>query len=130
MTDWAPLDWAVGIAAFLTAVGVIVRVGVIPVTRAVNRLVDTVEASPLHAEQLHGLDDRLNALTDEHVTMNAQLEVVCAALRPTNGDQRSLSDRLDAIGEIVAAHVESDDDRFANGDRRLAAIEARLKEKL
>jgi hypothetical protein len=85
-----PLNEIIMIGAVVGALGVIVKMAVLPVVRwaralatgietAVNRLGDV----PEHEERLASIEGQLCAIHD--------------ALKPTNGDRRSISDRLDTV---------------------------------
>lgn len=92
-----PDSWQAGwlneiimIGAVLAALGVIVKVAVLPVFRwlrnfalAFETAVDRLATVPRHDDRLDVIEQRLGDIHE--------------ALRPTNGDRRSISDRLDTV---------------------------------
>lgn len=63
--------------------------------------------------QLQPLHDKLEA-RDEHVSaIDEKVGALAEAVRPTNGDQRSISDRVDAGNAALTAHTAQDQRNFS-----------------
>lgn len=90
-----PLNEVVLIGAVVVAVGAIGRYCVLPLWRWCVRIAVGFETvvDRLTAVAVH--EDRLD-------TIESTLEEIHAALRPTNGDRRSISDRLDTVKQQTA----------------------------
>jgi hypothetical protein len=85
-----PLNEVIMLGAVLAAIGVILKLAVIPVFRWIRNIalafettVDRLDRIPQHHERIDHIEERLGAIQE--------------ALRPTNGDRRSISDRLDTV---------------------------------
>jgi len=83
--------------AGLVAVGVIYNYGVRPVFRGGKRLTnaiiaisDWITAIPVHEDKIEKLE--------------GQIKTIHNALAPTNGDRRSISDRLDTVKFQTSEH--------------------------
>lgn len=90
-----PLNEVVLLGAVLAALAVIGRVIVLPVWRWIRRIsygietaVDRLSDVPIHDERIDVIEKRI--------------EEIVEALRPTNGDRRSISDRLDTVKQQTA----------------------------
>lgn len=104
-----PLNEIIMLGAVVGALTVILRAVVLPVVRwgravatgldtAVSRLADV----PAHEERLAVIEGELCAIHE--------------ALRPTNGDRRSISDRLDTVKQ-----------QTADNHREIATLKAQLE---
>ncbi len=78
------------IGAVVAALGAIFRLIVVPIARWVKRLVNAIETVTERLAAVPDHDDRLDEI-------EKQVAEVVEALRPTNGDRRSISDRLDTV---------------------------------
>jgi hypothetical protein len=85
-----PLNEIIMIGAVVGALGVIIKMVVFPVVgwaralaTAIETAVNRISDVPEHEDRLAGIDEQLCAIRD--------------ALKPTNGDRRSISDRLDTV---------------------------------
>lgn len=85
-----PLPEIVLLGAVIAACGAIVKMVVMPIGRWLRRLVVAVETATDRLAQVPEHDDRLDV-------MERQITEIHEALRPTNGDRRSISDRLDTV---------------------------------
>lgn len=85
-----PLNEVIMIGAVLAAVGVILKMAVLPVLRTIRRFLIAAETAADRLANVPVHDQRLDV-------MEAQISEIAEALRPTNGDRRSISDRLDTV---------------------------------
>ena len=85
-----PLNEIIMIGAVVAALGAIFRLVVVPVFGSARRLVTAIETITDRLASIPDHDDRLDAIEQ-------QVAEVVEALRPTNGDRRSISDRLDTV---------------------------------
>jgi vacuolar-type H+-ATPase subunit I/STV1 len=98
-----PLNEIIMIGAVLAALAVIGRVLVLPVWRWFRRI-------------SHGIETAVNRLSDVPVhedridSIEAQIKAIHNALEPTNGDRRSISDRLDTVKYQTAQNTNKIDD--------------------
>lgn len=88
--ETGPLPEVIMLGAFVAAVGAIVRMVIIPVARWIRRLVIAVETASERLASIPEHDDRIDMIEQ-------QITEIVEALRPTNGDRRSISDRLDTV---------------------------------
>ena len=103
--DLIPNDWQNGalpeivmLGAVVAAIGAIFKMVVLPVARWMRRLVIAVETATDRLAQVPEHDDRLDL-------MESQICEIVEALRPTNGDRRSISDRLDTVKQQTAENA-------------------------
>ena len=94
-----PLNEVVLIGAVLAAIGVIMKSAVIPLFRAFKRLVTAIETAADRLAEVPVHDQRLDV-------MESQISEIAEALRPTNGDRRSISDRLDTVKQQSATNAD------------------------
>jgi hypothetical protein len=94
-----PLNEIVLIGAVLAALAVIVRVLVLPVWRWVRRISSGIETAVDRLSDVPVHDERIDII-------ERKIEEIVEALRPTNGDRRSISDRLDTVKQQTAANSE------------------------
>ena len=92
------LNEVVLIGAVLAALGVIMKLAVIPLFRAFKRFVVAIETAADRLAEVPVHDQRLDV-------MESQIAGIAEALRPTNGDRRSISDRLDTVKQESAANT-------------------------
>jgi uncharacterized membrane protein YhiD involved in acid resistance len=85
-----PLNEIIMIGAVLAAVGVVMKLIVIPVLRWLRSLALAIETAASRLADIPNHEDRLDSM-ERHITE------IRDALRPTNGDRRSISDRLDTV---------------------------------
>lgn len=90
--DWqaGPLNEIILAGATVAALGAISKMVIMPIVRWLRRLVLAVETVTDRLAQIPEHDDRLDAIEE-------QIQQILEALRPTNGDRRSISDRLDTV---------------------------------
>jgi cytochrome c-type biogenesis protein CcmH/NrfG len=94
-----PLNEIVLIGAVLAALAVIVRVLVLPVWRWVRRISSGIETAVDRLSDVPVHDERIDII-------ERKIEEIVEALRPTNGDRRSISDRLDTVKQQTIANSE------------------------
>ena len=85
-----PLNEVVLIGAVLAALAVIGRVLILPVWRWVRRISNGIETAVNRLSEVPVHDERIDMI-------ERQVTDIVEALRPTNGDRRSISDRLDTV---------------------------------
>lgn len=88
--ETGPLPEVIMLGAFVAAVGAIVRMVVVPIVRWIRRLVIAIETTADRLASIPEHDDRIDIIEQ-------QITEIVEALRPTNGDRRSISDRLDSV---------------------------------
>ena len=93
-----PLNEVVLIGAVLAALGVIMKSTVMPLFRAFKRLLKAIETAADRLAEVPVHDQRLDV-------METQICEIAEALRPTNGDRRSISDRLDTVKQESATNT-------------------------
>lgn len=103
--DLIPDAWQTGLlnevvllGAVLAALAVIGRTVVVPCWRWIRRISAGIETAV----------DRLSDVPEHDVRLDvieAQIAEIVEALRPTNGDKRSISDRLDTVKQQTAEHT-------------------------
>jgi hypothetical protein len=94
-----PLNEIIMIGAVLAALAVIGRVLVLPVWRWVRRISHGIETAVDRLSDVPVHDERIDII-------ERKIEEIVEALRPTNGDRRSISDRLDTVKQQTAANSE------------------------
>jgi hypothetical protein len=94
-----PLNEIIMIGAVLAALAVIGRVLVLPVWRWVRRISSGIETAVDRLSDVPVHDERIDII-------ERKIEEIVEALRPTNGDRRSISDRLDTVKQQTAANSE------------------------
>jgi hypothetical protein len=97
LLEFLPNDWQSGwlaeivmIGAVVGALAVVGKTVVVPTFRSVRRVVTAIETAVSRLDSVPEHDGRLDVIE----------QAVCAikqALEPTNGDRRSISDRLDSV---------------------------------
>ena len=78
------------IGALVAAIGVIGKMVLLPAWRWLRRISAGIETAVDRLSDVPVHDERLDA-------MEAKIVEIVEALRPTNGDRRSVSDRLDTV---------------------------------
>lgn len=94
-----PLNEIVLIGAVVAALGAIVKMVLLPILRWMRRLLMAVETASDRLATVPEHDDRLD-------TMERQICEILDALRPTNGDRRSISDRLDTVKQQTLTNAQ------------------------
>lgn len=94
-----PLNEIVLIGAVLAALAVIGRVIVLPVWRWLRRISSGIETAVDRLSDVPVHDERIDVI-------ERKIEEIVEALRPTNGDRRSISDRLDTVKQQTLANSE------------------------
>jgi hypothetical protein len=84
------LNEIIMLGAVLGALLLIVRTVLVPVFRSLFRLARAFETAVDRLNDVPAHDDRLDVIEQA-------VEEIRDALRPTNGDRRSISDRLDTV---------------------------------
>lgn len=93
----AQIEWG---AVFNSAPAVfVILTGLWLAMKRVVRAVENNNAVPVHTTQIEGLEKKVDALVE--------------AVRPTNGDHLSISDRLDKLKYAFVEHTEADATNFA-----------------
>jgi len=102
--DLIPDTWQTGVlnevimvGAVVAALGVIVKMVILPMWRSLSAVVSSINSA---AERLQEVPDHSERLD----VMESQIKDIHEALRPTNGDRRSISDRLDTVKYQTAEH--------------------------
>lgn len=85
-----PLNEIIMLGAVVAALGAIFKVAVLPVIRWARALAVGIETAVNRLSEIPEHEDRLAAIEGE-------LCAIHDALKPTNGDKRSISDRLDTV---------------------------------
>lgn len=95
--EFLPNDWQSGwiaeiimIGAVVGAIAVIGKTIVLPTLRSVARAISAIETAVVRLDTIPAHDDRLDSI-------ESSLVAIHKALEPTNGDRRSISDRLDSV---------------------------------
>lgn len=103
--DLIPDAWQTGIlnevvliGAVLAALVVIGRTVVLPGWRWIRRISAGIETAVERLGNVPEHDVRLDVI-------EAQIAEIIEALRPTNGDKRSISDRMDTVKQQTAEHT-------------------------
>lgn len=95
-----PLTEIIMLGAVIGAIGVIVKMLVLPVVRWARALAIGIETAANRLGNVPEHEDRLAAI-------EGQLCAIHDALKPTNGDRRSISDRLDTVKQqTIANHAD------------------------
>jgi hypothetical protein len=94
-----PLNEIIMIGAVLAALAVIGRVLVLPVWRWVRRISSGIETAVDRLSDVPVHDERIDII-------ERKIEEIVEALRPTNGDRRSISDRLDTVKQQTLNNAE------------------------
>lgn len=102
------------------AIAITVLLGIAwKIIRLIDKRLEQLDQSDGHGEAIGRLEV---GLTEAIVTQNDmvdRLDEIKNAIRPTNGDQRSISDRLDTVkhdvaslNDRIASHTETDQHNF------------------
>lgn len=91
-------DWLSIAVAVLAVLGVGWRV-----IRGIDRRIDQLNEVDGHAEKILALSDGLKRALSVQQELHGKVDAIAEAIRPTNGDQRSMSDRLDTVKRDVQA---------------------------
>lgn len=94
-----PLNEIIMIGAVLAALAVIGRVVVLPVWRWLRRISAGIETAVDRLSDVPVHDARIDII-------ERKIEEIGEALRPTNGDRRSISDRLDTVKQQTLSNAE------------------------
>ena len=94
-----PLNEVILIGGFVGALAIVGRLVVLPVWRWVVRLAVGIETA---VERLSDVADH----TDRIDQIEKNIAEIHEALRPTNGDRRSVSDRLDTVKQQTNKNAE------------------------
>jgi hypothetical protein len=94
-----PLNEIIMIGAVLAALGVVMKLIVLPVLRWLRSLALAIETAASRLAEIPNHEDRLDSM-ERHITE------IRDALRPTNGDRRSISDRLDTVKQQTLSNSE------------------------
>jgi len=92
-----PLNEVIMLGAVIAALGVITKMIVLPVVRWARALAIGIETAVSRLGEIPEHEDRL-------ATIEGQLDGIAEALKPTNGDRRSISDRLDTVKQQTLAN--------------------------
>lgn len=85
-----PLNEIIMLGAVVAAIGAITKMMVLPVVRWARAIATGIETAVNRLADIPEHEDRLAAIEGE-------LCAISEALKPTNGDRRSISDRLDTV---------------------------------
>jgi hypothetical protein len=95
--DLIPDNWQSGVlneiimvGAVVAAFGAIVKMAILPVWRSGASVVSSINDAAVRLQEVPDHSERLDM-------MESQIKDIHEALRPTNGDRRSISDRLDTV---------------------------------
>ena len=93
----------VAIAAGLAAIMAIFNFLVRPLYRGVRRLINAIDVVSARISDVPVHEDRIDSI-------EAQIKAIHDALEPTNGDRRSISDRLDTVKYQTVQNTNKIDD--------------------
>lgn len=94
-----PLNEIIMIGAVLAALTVIGKTLVLPAWRWIRRISAGIETAVDRLSDVPVHDERLDVI-------ERQITEIVEALRPTNGDRRSVSDRLDTVKQQTAQNAQ------------------------
>jgi chromosome segregation ATPase len=93
----------VALAAGIGAVMAILNFLVKPLYRGIRRLINAIDVVSERISEVPVHEDRIDSI-------EAQIKAIHDALEPTNGDRRSISDRLDTVKSQTIANTNKIDD--------------------
>lgn len=94
-----PLNEIIMIGAVLVALAAIGRLIVLPLWRWIMRLAVGIETVVERISAVADHEDRIDQI-------DASIQEIREALRPTNGDRRSISDRLDTVKQQTLSNAD------------------------
>jgi hypothetical protein len=100
----------VALAAGIGAVMAILNFLVKPLYRGIRRLINAIDVVSERISEVPVHEDRIDSI-------EAQIKAIHDALEPTNGDRRSISDRLDTVKSQTIANTNKIDDLSAKVEK-------------
>ena len=94
-----PLNEIIMIGAVLVALAAIGRLILLPLWRWIMRLAVGIETVVERISAVADHEDRIDQI-------DASIQEIREALRPTNGDRRSISDRLDTVKQQTLSNAD------------------------